>query len=92
MGRKKKQAIGIDDGFLAEVSTLDVSGMKAMIARLEAHKQDAQAYLRENETIVTLSDQLKEMKGPAQDTVKAVNNKQQYLVKLLKEAGEFQVG
>ena len=86
---KKKEVLGIDEGFLAEVSLLDAAGKKAYIAKCEAYKQEAQAFLKECPDIVSLKEQLKEIEGPSRDTVKACKNRQKFLVAQLRESGEL---
>lgn len=86
---KKKQLLGIDEGFLAEIETLDVPRRKAKIAAIEAYKQETKDFLDTNETIVGVRDRLKELTGPSRDTIKACRNQQRHLIKLLREQGEF---
>jgi hypothetical protein len=92
-GKKEKEILGIDEGFLATVSVFlsknDLQGIKLAIARYEAHKQEARDEMKGNEVIQTLEQQLKDMKGPFQDTIKACRNRQRHLINILKEKGEF---
>lgn len=89
-GKKaKKLPIGLDEAFFAEVAALDTPGKKALVARIESGKIDAVDFLKNNEVLITLREQKKELEGPARDTIKAATNKQRYIVEELKKAGEF---
>ena len=84
-----KLPFGIDEAFYAEVASLDIPGKKALVARIEAGKHEAKEFLKENESIVSLRGTLKEVEGPARDSIKAANNRQKYLIEELKRLGEF---
>lgn len=86
---KKKEVMGIDEGFLAEISRMSSDQKKAKVAQLEAHKQEAQEWLKTNETILDLKERLKEVEGPTKDSVKAFKNRQKHLIKELRDAGEY---
>jgi hypothetical protein len=91
--RKGKKApklpYGIDDAFMSEVASLDVNGKKSLIARLEAGKQDAKQFLAENESVLHAKASLAELVGPSRDAIKAVNNKQKYIVEELNKLNAF---
>jgi hypothetical protein len=87
--KKKKLPVGITEEFINEVSTMDVQQKKNMIARLEGSKQDAKDFVKNHPEVVSVRDTLKEMTASATETIKAVRNRQTYLVNELKELGEF---
>ena len=92
MARKKKFVLGLDDGFMAELNSLDAAAKKAKIARLEVEKQDAKEWLKTNDAVLSLKESLAQIEGPVKDCVKACRNRQQFIIKQLKEAGEYQTG
>lgn len=87
--KKVKLPFGIDEAFISEVSLLDATNKKLLMARIESGKQEAKQFMTENETIVALRENLREAEGPARDTVKAANNKLKYINEELKKQGEF---
>jgi len=83
----KKLPMGVTDEFVDDLNSLDVLGIKSKIVTMQQGLAEAQTFLKENEEIVDLKDQLKMIEGPTRDTIKVLKNRTKYTLERLEERG-----
>lgn len=87
--RKPKQPAGITDEFTASIDSSSVEDIRASIVTMQSQLEEAQTFLKENEQIIDLKEELKLVEGPSRDTVKVLKNRTKYCLERLKERGNL---
>lgn len=82
-----KLPAGVTQEFVDRVSGLDNDSKKALIVELQKHIDDSREFLKTKEEIVTAREALKEMEGPAKETIKHMGNRTKFLIDDLKKSG-----
>jgi hypothetical protein len=85
--KKPKLPAGITDEFVDRVSALDNDSKKALIVELQKHIDDSKEFLKTKQEIVDAREALKEMEGPAKETIKHMTNRTKFLIDDLKKTG-----
>jgi len=85
--KNKKLPKGVTEEFVDKVMSLDNEGKKALIVELQKHISEAKTFLKTNEKIVQMREELKELEGPARETISHMNNRTKYLIDELKKSG-----
>lgn len=85
--RVKKLPMGVTDEFVAEMNSMDIPDIKSHIVTMQHGLDEARSFLKENEEICDLKDQLKLSGGPTRDTIKVLKNRTKYALERLKERG-----
>jgi len=88
-GPKKKAPMGITPEFVDSLASASAADKKSMIVRMQKDLEDSLTFLKTNDKIVTMKEQLKEIEGPTRDTVKALRNRSKYVIEELKSVGEI---
>lgn len=84
----EKKLEKIHQGFTDTVAGLTVKDLEVNILMYAKHSDDTQEFLKKNEAIKSAQEQLKELKGPSLDMLKALKLKMSYLHLLIKEKTE----
>lgn len=90
-GKKKEKGPklppGVTEEFMDRVSGLDTESKKALIVELQKHIDDSREFLKTKDEIVNAREALKEMEGPARETIKHMSNRTKFLIDDLKKSG-----
>ena len=87
--KEPKYPAGISQEFIDNVARLDSAGMKNLIAELQKHIDDSRVFLKTNEEIVALRENLKESTASAKETITHMTNRTTFLVEELKKNGSL---
>lgn len=85
--KEPKLPPGVTQEFVDSAARLDAQGMKNLIAELQKHIDDSRTFLKTNEDICHLRDQLKDSTASATETIKHMGNRTKFLVDVLKTNG-----
>lgn len=86
-GRKKKEPVGITPEFVSDMAAASVDEKKATIVKLQKGIDEAVTFLKTDEAICSLREELKLCEAPTKETIKALRNRTKYILDLLNQDG-----
>jgi hypothetical protein len=84
--KKPSLPFGIDESFVDSLNTMSTDEIKSLIVRLEGQKEEAEE-MKRSQGYLEAKVAFDMVKGPYQDTKKALRNKTKLAVERLKEKG-----
>lgn len=85
--KKEKLPLGITPEFKSEVESASTDALKARIVTMQKDLEDVNTFLKTNEKLEQLREQLKEAEGPSKETKKSLNNRTKMVLQILTERG-----
>lgn len=85
--KKEKLPFGITPEFKSEVDSASTEDLKQRIVSMQKDLEDVNTFLKTNEKLEQLREQLKEAEGPSKETKKSLNNRTKMVLKILTDRG-----